>query len=219
MNIKPEISDYQLVLIDFDGTIVKNSLHLACKVLFEVLRNDTGIPYDTIERFVKISNSFSPEDSFPFFFKSVGLDFLQRDVRDKIRYKVESNFNANDITQGFREFITHLRENSIEFRIFSLAHSSRIVNSLDYIEKSDIYNFRTSKADLKTFRTLLENMKQKAESIVYIEDDPLALNTAKTVKINTILMRNSFFNDLDVNPYEQNIDFIVNDFLDFRSNI
>ena len=205
----------KLVLIDFDGVILKNSLHLACKVLYNVMRLNTNIPYETVEQFVKLSNSFSPETTFPFFFQSLGLDRLQANVRNEIRRIAELHDGAANITPGFKNFITLLRDRSVEFRIFSLANSNRILKSLDYVLESEIYNLNnTSKADVKTFYTLLEVTNRNGDSILYVDDDPLALMTAKMTEINTVLMRNKFFSERDIFPYQPNIDLCVDDFIE-----
>lgn len=203
----------KLVLIDLDGVILKNSLQLASRFVFDFLNQRTEISYITVERFFKIANSFSPELSFKFFFESLGLAYSLNELTTEIKRFAEYKEEKVYVDPYFEHFISYLRQESVNFLIFSLASTSRIMNSVTCIHEAEIYNLsNSSKADVLTFSDFLKQIHRNGIEIIYIDDDPFALRTAKMVNISTILMKSNFFDNDDIRPYESHIDLIVENF-------
>ncbi|MCB1191787.1 MAG: HAD hydrolase-like protein [Leptospiraceae bacterium] len=215
MNTNITFQKPDLILIDFDGVIAKNSPDFAVHLFHQALNEITPIKVEFIIDFFRLAMSFSVKDSLEFLFKSLGLSQDEKKtVTENYKNKVSNNLNLFHINKDFYCFIEFCKNNNIKYKVFSLAVDSRL--SLIKLEPNDFYNLEDmSKANVKTFLKVKKNLN--VENVSYIDDSPLGLRTGKLSGMNTIMMYNSLFGVSEYLIYKEYIDYSVSSFSEIQT--
>ena len=218
--MKGEIKNIQkpdLVLIDFDGVIAKNSPEIIANLFHKNLNDITPIKIEFIIDFFRLVMSFPIEHSLEYLFNSLGLTEKEINVfTEKYKKSISENLNLFQINDGFYDFIHFCKNKNIKYKVFSLAKDSRL--SILEIEQETFYNpGEMSKADKATFFKVKKELH--ANNVLYIDDSPLGLKTGKLTNMNTIMMFNSLFGIKDYFLYEEYIDFTAGSFYEIQKII
>lgn len=207
----------ELILIDFDGVISKNSVLLNIKSVYHFINQYTPLPFETILSFIKNTICFSMEQTVDFLFKSLGIE-------DKISefYQEQLKFYNNPqikIEDDFYDFIDFCEKNSINYLVYSSADKG-VKGIPEFINriKNKIYSLNgRSKANYHTYLEMVEELKIDLNKCIYIDDTPLALRTGKLLGMMTVMMINEIFTIEDYQVYSSFIDFRIKSFTELKN--
>lgn len=215
--LKKEVKIYkpELILIDFDGVISKNSVLLNIKSAYEFINKYLPLPYETILSFIKNTICFSVEQTIDFLFKSLGIeDKISEFHREQLKFY---NNPLIKIEEDFYGLLDYCEKNSIQYLVYSSANNGvkKIPEFIKRIGKDKIYNLNgRSKANFRTYLELAEELKIDLNKCLYIDDTPLALRTGKLHGMTTVMMINDVFTIEDYRVYSLYIDHKINSFVE-----
>ncbi len=200
-------------LIDFDGVILKNFPDLVSKFIYNYINKLTPINYETIISFVRLFISFPTKDFFTFLFNSLGIEEHFEDFINKVSNLEDNGEIKFEIDDYFNTFIDKCNNNQINFKIFSMADTRRILKTIHNIKLEDIYSLcENSKSNTRTFSHLQKELKIDLNKWVLIDDDPFSLRSGKLNGMFTIMMQNNVFGESEYYLYKDYIDVKVNSF-------
>jgi 2-hydroxy-3-keto-5-methylthiopentenyl-1-phosphate phosphatase len=205
---KPEV-----VFIDFDGVISKNSVLSNIKSAHTFINQYISIPYEALFTFFKSTTSFSMQHTFGFLLTSLGIDMSESN-QEQLMLSLYENIKTI-IEADFYDFLDFCDRNSIRYLIYSSADKGikRIPELIDRIGINGIYNLNgRSKANRNTYLEAAKELKIDLKNSMYIDDTPLALQTGKLHGMTTVMMLNSVFTLEDYQIFSSYIDYKINSF-------
>lgn len=205
----------EMVFIDFDGVISKNSVLVNMKNAHHFINQYTPIPYEVLFSFLKCTTCFSLQETIDFLISSLGIeDKLSQSHQEQLIMELYTNFGT-EIEDDFYQFLDFCDRNSIRYMIYSSAYKglqgiSKLVNR---IGKNNIYNLNGhSKANYNTYSEVAKELEVDLEKCIYIDDTPLALRTGKLHGMTTVMMINDVFTLDDYQIFSSYIDYKINSF-------
>jgi hypothetical protein len=205
------------ILVDFDGVIIKNSLLVLILFLYDFINEFTPISFKSVVNIVKVINSFPPMPSIKFILSNLGLEDKINDCFARFIKLKEHRSDSMEIEESFNKFIEFCKEKQYYVKIFSLTETERINQFLPENAYYGIFQLnQTSKADIKTYINIKNNLRIETSKWIILDDDPLALRSAKLAGFITIIMLNSVFTIEDYNDYKEFIDFKINSFQELK---
>ncbi|NLW46563.1 MAG: HAD family phosphatase [Firmicutes bacterium] len=216
----------ELVLIDFDGVISKNSVQLNIESAYKFINQYTPIPYEAILGYVKSTISFSMEHTISFLLSSLGIEDKFLGFKQEQAFTKLYDNNLISIENDFYQFLDFCNQNSIRYLVYSSADKEvkRLSTVIDRIGDDSIFNLKgRSKANYNTYLETAEELGINLKKCVYIDDTPLALRTGKLHGMTTVMMINDDFTIKDYKIFSSYIDYKINSFIElleiFKNNI
>jgi putative transposase len=123
------------------------------------------------------------------------------------RFKaLDSDSSRIIIEQTFYEFLDFCDKHSIEYRILSLASKNRL-ELIKGINPKRILGLEYSKANSKTYTSILKSFSKNKIEWFQLDDSPLALRSGRRAGLKTIMMLNDVFTIKDYQLNKEFIDF------------
>jgi hypothetical protein len=207
------------ILIDFDGVISKNSVTLILDFIHDYINQFIYIPHDVLKNYFKSVICFPTGPAIDLLFSSLGILDKIHDFVKKYHLLTEYKGKSMEIDAGFAGFIDFCKTYNIEYRLLSLAGKSdlRIGKIKSYICDSNIIQLSNrSKADPNTFKDLGEMNHINLREWLYLDDSPMALNSASIAGLNTVVMINKLFTAKDRRLYKESIHHQITGFSDLK---
>lgn len=193
------------IFIDFDGVISKSSVRITIDFLHSFFNKREPISYNFVENYVKVVSCFPVEDSVKLLFKSLGMERYLKSFYKEFK-ALDSDSSRIIIEQTFYEFLDFCDKHSIEYRILSLASKNRL-ELIKGINPKRILGLEYSKANSKTYASILKSFSKNKIEWFQLDDSPLALRSGKRAGLKTIMMLNDVFTIKDYQLNKEFIDF------------
>jgi histidinol phosphatase-like enzyme len=185
------------IFIDFDGVISKNSLDVTLEYVTDYINEFTPIPVSFIKNYYRTVNSFPLFDALYLLFGSLGLTNKVNGLLENIKEIKEYKNESITVEEGFYHLVDFCKKNSIQYKILTMASLKKIQL---FLANTPIENIcclnKRAKADCDTYSYIRKDYNINLNNWLLIDDDPLTLRTAALCGIKTILMKNSFFDEL-----------------------
>lgn len=209
------IQEPEMIFIDFDGVISKNSLLDNIKNVHWFINQYTPLPFEFVVSFFKCTMCFSVQHTLNFLFSSLGIeDKLFEIYQEQVIKKFYDNTQIK-IEDDFFRFIDFCDHNSFRYLIYSSRDNSikKLSETINEFNANSIYDLKgRSKANYKTFLEVANELDLNLNKCVYIDDTPLALRTGKINGMTTIMMLNDIFTVEDYQIFSPYIDYKINSF-------
>jgi beta-phosphoglucomutase-like phosphatase (HAD superfamily) len=212
----------EMIFIDFDGVISKNSVLLNMKNAHQFINQYTAIPFKALFDFLKSTTCFSFQHTISFLLSSLGIEEeisgtdLEKaiaDIYSNVEIKIEADFFK------FLDFCDRI---PIPYMIYSSAAKGIKELSVlsDRVGKNNIYDLSgRSKASYATYSATAEDLKLNLNKCMYIDDTPLALRTGKLHGMTTVMMLNDVFTLVDYQVFSSYVDYAINSFAELEAII
>jgi beta-phosphoglucomutase-like phosphatase (HAD superfamily) len=214
-NAMNSIHKPEMIFIDFDGVISKNSLVDNIQNVHWFINQYTPLPLEALISFFKTTMSFPMQDTFHFLFSSLGIaDKLLEFRQEKMMMKFYDNTRMK-IEADFFRFIAFCEDNSFPYTVYSSRDQSvkKLSDIINRFSDNHIYDLKgRSKANYDTFLEVANELGANLKQCVYIDDTPLALRTGKLHGMTTIMMLNDIFTLADYQIFSSYIDHKINNF-------
>jgi beta-phosphoglucomutase-like phosphatase (HAD superfamily) len=204
----------EMIFIDFDGVISKNSVLLNIKSAHQFISQYTPIPYEALFSFFKSTTCFSLQHTTSFILSSLGIeDKLSEFYQEQLIKKLYDNTQIK-IEDDFYQFLDFCDCNSIRYLVYSstdkgVKRLSELINRIG----NNICNLNgQSKANYGTYSNVAKELKIDLKKCMYIDDTPLALLTGKLHGMTTVMMLNDVFTLEDYQIFSLYIDYKINSF-------
>lgn len=213
--MKNPIQKPEMIFIDFDGVISKNSVLDNIKNVHWFINQYTPLPLEFVISFFKNTMCFSVQHTINFLFSSLGIeDKLFEVYQEQIIKKFYDNTQIK-IEDDFFQFIDFCDHNSLQYLIYSSRDNSikKLSETINQFNTKNIYDLKgRSKANYKTFPEVAKELELNLDKCIYIDDTPLALRTGKINGMTTIMMLNDIFTVEDYQIFSPYIDYTINTF-------
>jgi transposase InsO family protein len=134
------------------------------------------------------------------------IDWYSRYVISWELKALDSDSSRIIIEQTFYEFLDFCDKHSIEYRILSLASKNRL-ELIKGINPKRILGLEYSKANSKTYTSILKSFSKNKIEWFQLDDSPLALRSGRRAGLKTIMMLNDVFTIKDYQLNKEFIDF------------
>lgn len=202
------------ILVDFDGVIADKSCFVSIEFLNDFLSRYTPLKKRTLVDFYKSTNGFSMKKVLKLLFGAFGLeDKLEEAVKENLTIDPKS-YKGVEVTIDpyFETFVEYCRTNGIVIKVFSATSVERLAR-YGFTDTSLIYNTSgMAKVDYTTFLKTASDLGLKPEEMVLIDDGPVVLAAAKKAGLMTVRRRNELYDDEDFEPYEGEVDLVIDGF-------
>mgnify|MGYP003973941605 CR=1 FL=1 len=129
--------------------------------------------------------------SNPFIAKDLEVDKKEL-LENWIKYKrksVKKNFELEKTYKKLKkDYIVASMSGVLDIH-YKLCNEKKVYDVFEFNICS--YKVKTNKPDLKIYKLLLKKLKLKPEEIVFIDDTPICVDTAKKIGMNAILYKNN----------------------------
>lgn len=207
----------EIILIDFDGVISKNSVLYNFRTAHQFINQFIPVPFESVFHFLKSTTAFSMRDTLSFLFSSLGISDISELQQEQLLKNLYKNYTSIEIEEYFYHFLDFCDKKSIRYFIFSSADKvlKEIPEFCNRVGIKNIYNLEgRSKADSNTYLSLAKDLKINLEKAILIDDTPLALQVGKLHGLTTIMMINDVFTLEDFQTFKSYIDYKINTFSD-----
>jgi FMN phosphatase YigB (HAD superfamily) len=203
------------IILDFDGTIAKNSVDVAFHFIYDYLRQFKPIPHVFVYNYFKNITAFQMGEAVRQLFSAVGLEEKTMDCLKKFTEITGYQTTQIEIEEDFFDFVHFCQKNSLRIKIFSSAGSKqlRFKPLFTVLKKDDFLSYSDCpKSNPATFTSIANDLKLDVSNLIYVDDTPLALWGAKVAGFTTVMMINRIFTDKDYEDYREFIDKKINSF-------
>lgn len=207
---KPEI-----IFIDFDGVISRNSVLYNFHTAHQFINQYTPVPFEALFNFFKSTTSFSMQQTLYFLLSSLGISYISKIQQEQLIMDLYKNNNELKIEPDFFGFLDFCDNNLIRYLIYSSADKSikGIPELINRIGNNNIYNLNgRSKAASNTYLEAAKELGIDLKKCMYIDDTPLALQIGKLQGMTTVMMLNDVFTLEDYRMFKSYIDYKINTF-------
>lgn len=209
----------EMVFIDFDGVISKNSVLVLFRFIHRFINKYTPVPFEFLQEFLKSTICFHGRQSMELLFSSLGIEnklpvfyqeLMQTESFDSIEITLEPDFYS---------FINFCNSNFIPYQIFSSANKKvkRLSELINKIGSENICNLnQRPKSRYDTYAEVAKELEINLNNCLYIDDVPLALRTGKLHGMTTVMMLNDIFTIDDFRRFSASIDYKINSFTELE---
>lgn len=199
-----------LILIDFDGVICRNSPDFVTRIFYEIISEVTPITLEFVTAYFRVVMSFPVSSSIDFLLSNLGVTPEEKKaILSRFKVAVTNSRSLFEVEKGFYDFLNVCKSLEIDYKILSLASDDRL-SVLALPNDAFLPIEGRSKADVNTFREVFNI--SKAKSILYIDDSPLGIRTSKLSGMSSILMFNALFGFSEYFYFKEYVDFTVSSF-------
>lgn len=209
-----------MIFIDFDGVISKSSLIDNIKNYHWFINQYVPIPFEFTVDFFKITMCFPVQSTISYLFSSLGIeDRLPELYKEEVINKFYDNEKIK-IEEDFFQFIDFCTKNGLPYLIYSSRDNSykSLADVITGFDPSRIYDLKgRSKGNYNTFLEVGDELNLNLSRCIYVDDNPLALQTGKRHGMTTIMMINDIFTLKDYDIFHSFINYKINSFADLLS--
>jgi hypothetical protein len=206
------------IFLDYDGTIVANSVAIAIEYTTDFINQRTPISRETVEIIFTMANRFATEQFAPCIFEGLGIGHSVNEYLKGLAKLNDYKSQQLIVRDDFRAFISWCDEKTVQYKICTLQRKDKIMSTIGHIIDAgaimDIDGL--SKARTTDIKRALAGI-QAIDRWYMIDDDPFNLRTAKLTGMRSVLMNTSMFSKTEVASYDKYIDHYINKFDDFIS--
>jgi beta-phosphoglucomutase-like phosphatase (HAD superfamily) len=177
------------LLLDFDGVISRNSTADIMNATYAFISEFKDINRILFDELFKALVPFPLFESVNFFMSSIGLE----DKKELLLSKIKT---ITHDTSEFESLTAEWSELGFTIKIYS---SSRYYNNGNTPFKSPYKNdlfIQTdshSKIDPNSFRNIAADLDISPKNIIYVDDCPMAVCSAKSIGIHAVMLINNVF--------------------------
>lgn len=183
------------ILFDLDGVIL-DSLDMWQQLGPNFIRS---LGLEAEENLDKILYSLTSQAGYRYLKESYHLSLSMEEIEEKIRERIQAFYLEEPILkEGIPELLSYLRREEIPCFLCTqtpkdLAQGALEVLNLDsYFQKIWSTDGRTKgKEDPEIFQEILQDQALKGPEVLLIEDSLFAIETAKTLGIQSLYIKNS----------------------------
>lgn len=208
------------IVLDFDGTISKNSVNVAFRYTYEYINRLKPIPFVFVYNYFKNITAFQMGEAIRQLFSAFGLAEKTEECLKNYTEITSYQDIQIEIEKDFFDFVRFCQKNSLFIKVFSSAgpKQNRFKPLFEVLKEEDFLSYsHRPKADPTTFKDMVVDLKLDVTRCMYIDDTPLALWSAKTAGFTTAMMLNQIFTKEDFIEYRQFIDYKINSFRQLKS--
>ncbi len=214
---------FDLLLIDFDGVISKNSVRVMLSIAHRAMNKLTPMPMGALIQALYSTSCQPPVVTSKLTFHSLGLS--EKDLEKYFMELISTDEFEGEkikIEEDFYSFITYCNDNDLKFKIFSTGSvdSSRFADVVKKYGNEIFYDLTDKyKSNPVIYKELLNEFELDPQKVLHIDDSPLALRTSKIVGMQTIMMLNDIFDEKQYDIYHEYIDHKVDTFNELQKYI
>lgn len=183
------LSDIRLVLCDFDGVISPTSTEALCAACYRVIGQYRPMPEPVFRQLFRTLVPFPLHQSLHFLLESMGLVSHRNELLQALR-------GLGHGPLGHHRLWRYCRQQGILFRVLSSSDAADPKFGALRAELGDdgvLADGQFSKVNPHDFASLLDRLGVPAGHVLYLDDCPLALLTARLLGVQTLHVRNQIF--------------------------
>jgi beta-phosphoglucomutase-like phosphatase (HAD superfamily) len=192
------------IVADFDGVLAHSNTQLILDVSYKVISKYHNYDYDTFKSIFSSLVPFPLYKSVDFLLEAMGLTHVKGELSEAL-------MTVDGGIEDAKKFIEYCAEKNIPLNVLSSGDlSAKKYNSLIEILGSEnvIANPNFSKINPYHYENFRDKLNIVSNNTLYIDDCPVALNSAKLAGFKTALMTNGVFSSGSLSPDDNFIDII-----------